>query len=159
MKLSKTINIEKGKVIATVACAELGDDNYTAEEELEMLNDYNKVVKYSNTTFSAKMIYANGAFEILADDESEETKLAKADEVKLDLINKEIPLNEEFSAEITINVDQIKEVGEHTIISKELMAQAEATLYLAKVSEQVAKILTELRALHPDVEGTTEEII
>ena len=65
MKLSKTINIEKGKVIATVACAELGDDNYTAEEELEMLNDYNKVVKYSNTTFSAKMIYANGAFEIL----------------------------------------------------------------------------------------------
>lgn len=159
MKLTKTINIEKGKVTATVACAELGDDTYTTEEELEMINDYNKAVKYSDIKFSAKMIYENGAFEILADDESDGEKLAKADEVKLDLINKEIPLNETFNAKITINVDQIKIVGENTITSKELMAQAKATLYVTKISEDISKILTKLRALQPDVEGTTEEIV
>ena len=93
---------------------------------------------------------------------SEGTDESTIEEVEIkDLINKKIVLDENFKAELVINVDKIpqSEFGEHVFTSKELLGQAYAVLFIDKIKTAVSEKLTEIRALSSDIEKSTDVVI
>jgi hypothetical protein len=153
MVLSKTIDIEEGKIKVTIAVSEMGSDDYTADEEIELLHDFPKKIEYSNIDFSGKVKEDEGVYTILAKDAED----ADAELITLPLVNKVYTLDENLSISLEINVDNVK-AGEK-ITSKEKMAQAQAKLFETRIIEEITKVLTEIRKLQPDIEGSDTETI
>ena len=79
-----------------------------------------------------------------------------------DIINKKIPLDENFVAELTIDVNKIP-VAEYesnaVVNSKELLGQAYAVIFIDKIKSAVAEKLAEIRALSSAIEEPIDVVL
>ena len=75
---------------------------------------------------------------------------------------KKIVLDENFEAEIVIDIDKIPVAeyeGNSVIKSPELMGQAYAVIFIEKIKSAVSEKLAEIRALANDIEKTTDVVL
>lgn len=158
MKLTQSIDINENIITATIVASELGNTTLSAEVELNQLHNWVREIEYSNIEFKSNMKIAND----MPVTTSEGTDESTIEEVEIKgLINKKIVLDENFKAELVINVDKIpqSEFGEHVFTSKELLGQAYAVLFIDKIRAAVSEKLTEIRALSSDIEKSTDVVI
>ena len=79
-----------------------------------------------------------------------------------DLINKKIILDENFEAELIIDIDKIptSEYESNTVVnSKELLGQSYAVIFIEKIKTAVAEKLAEIRALSSDIEEPVDVVL
>ena len=158
MKLTQSIDINENIITASIAVSELGTSSTDQSTELNQIHNFIRVIEYSEIEFKSNMKIANG----IPVTTSEGTDESTIEEVEIkDLINKKIVLDENFKAELVINVDKIpqSEFGEHVFTSKELLGQAYAVLFIDKIKAAVSEKLTEIRALSSDIEKSTDVVI
>lgn len=78
------------------------------------------------------------------------------------LINKKIVLDENFSTELTIDINKINpsEYTERTVFnSKELIGQCYAVLFINKIESTISEKLKEIKDLSNDIEKQEEVIL
>lgn len=158
MKLTQSIDINENIITATIAVSELGNTTLAADVELNQLHNFVREIEYSDIEFKSNMKIANG----IPVTTSEGTDESTIEEVEIkDLINKKIVLDENFKAELVININKIpqSEFGEHVFTSKELVGQAYAVLFIDKIKAAISEKLTEIRALSSDIEKTSDVVI
>ena len=158
MKLTQSIDINENIITAVICVSELGNTTLASDVELNQLHNFVREIEYSNIEFKSNMKIANG----IPVTTSEGTDGSTIEEVEIkDLINKKIVLDENFKAELVINVDKIptSEFGENVFTSKELLGQAYAVLFIDKIKTAVSEKLTEIRALSSDIEKPIDVII
>ena len=162
MKLTQSIDINENIITATIYVKELGTvstDQFTEQfTELNQIHNFIREIEYSEIDFKSNMKIANG----VPVTTSESTDDSTIEEVEIkDLINKKIVLDENFKAELVINVDKIpeSEYGEHVFTGKELLGQAYAVLFIEKIKTAVSEKLAEIRALSSDIENSIDVVI
>lgn len=151
MKLTKQIAIENGIVTASISVAELGNDTWTAEEELEQLKNYPKTIAYKDIDFTAK-VKMEDSTPIIAESEDSD-----ADEITIPVINKEFVLDDEFAASLVIDSEKV--VPTEHVTTKEAMSQAMAIVYLAKMEEKIKTVLDAIKTAENDVEKTEDVVL
>ena len=154
MVLSKKIEIEEGKVTASIYCSSLGDNVYTAQDEAEILKNYPLVLQLKDVDFKGYVKVEDNKPVIV----ESETGGAELIDFNKQVINKTIAVNENFSTDFTIDSEKLSPTGE-VINTKKLMAEAMAVIYIDKVSESVGKIVADAKSTYNDVEGETEETV
>lgn len=164
MKIVQKNEILEDMVKSTINVEVLGTATMTAEEELELLHDFKYNLEYSKIDFSAYMELVDGIPVIAAVTDADKKTAEEADEpfpydkVEVKLINKIIPVDENFEATLIVDTNKILTVGE-TINSKPLMAQAQIVLFNAKIKEELTRLLESMRLINNDFEGESEYII
>lgn len=159
MKLTQSINIKENVIIATVSVAELGNTTIDASLESEQLHNFIRTIEYSAIDFSANIKITNAKPVITSDPADGST--IETISIK-DLINKKIILDENFTAELVIDIDRIpaSEYESNTVVnSKELLGQAYAAIFIDKIKSAVAEKLAEIRALSSDIEEPVDVVL
>ena len=158
MKLTHEIPINENKVIGKVTVAALGNNTIDADTELDQLHNFVRIIEYSQIDFKANMKLVNGIPVVTSDP----TDGSTIEEITIkDLINKKIILDENFSAELPIEVEKITpaEYKSNVVFnSPELIAQAYAVLFISKIESAVAEKLAEIRALASDIEKPVDVV-
>ena len=159
MKLTQEINIKENIVTAKVSVAELGNSTIDATTESEQLHNFTRAIEYSAIDFSANIKIANSMPVVTSDPVDNST----IEEISVkDIINKKIALDENFVAELTIDVDKIPtaEYESNVVVnSKELLGQAYAVIFIDKIKSAVAEKLAEIRALSSDIEKSVDVVL
>lgn len=159
MKLTQSIDIKENNITAKVSVAELGNTTIDASLEQEQLHNFIRTIEYSTIDFSGNIKITNSKPVVTSDPADGST--IETVSIK-DLINKKIILDENFSAELTIDVDKIP-VAEYesnvVVNSKELLGQAYAVIFIDKIKAAVAEKLAEIRALSSDIEEPNDVVL
>lgn len=159
MKLTQEINIKENIVTAKVSVAELGNTTIDALQEQEQLHNFVRIIEYSSIDFSSNIKVSN-AKPIITSDPADGSTI---EEISIkDLINKKIILDENFEAELIIDIDKIptSEYESNTVInSKELLGQSYAVIFIEKIKTAVAEKLAEIRALSSDIEEPVDVVL
>lgn len=159
MKLTQSIDIKENIITAKVTTVELGNTTIDASLEQEQLHNFVRIIEYSDIDFSGNIKITNAKPVVTSeptDDSTIETITIK------DLINKKIVLDENFSAELIIDVDKFpaSEYESNTVVnSKELLGQAYAVIFIDKIKTAVSEKLTEIRALSSDIEEPVDVVL
>lgn len=159
MKLTQEIKITENIIVAKVSVAELGNSTIDASTESEQLHNFTRDIEYSAIDFSSNIKITNSMPVVT----SEPTDDVTIEEVSVkDIINKKIPLDENFVAELTIDVNKIP-VAEYesnaVVNSKELLGQAYAIIFIDKIKSAVAEKLAEIRALSSAIEEPIDVVL
>lgn len=159
MKLTHEIPIKDNIITAKVIIAELGNNTIDSDTELDQLHNFVRIIEYSQIDFKANMKIVNG-IPVVTSDPIDNTTI---EEISIkNLINKKIILDENFSAELPIEVNKIavSEYESNTIFnSPELIGQAYAVLFINKIEAAVAEKLSEIRALASDIEKPVDVVL
>ena len=159
MKLTQEINIKENIVTAKVSVAELGNTTIDALQEQEQLHNFVRIIEYSSIDFSSNINVSN-AKPIITSDPTDGSTI---EEISIkDLINKKIILDENFEAELIIDIDKIptSEYESNTVVnSKELLGQSYAVIFIEKIKTAVAEKLAEIRALSSDIEEPVDVVL
>ena len=159
MKLTQSIDIKENIITAKVTTVELGNTTIDASLEQEQLHNFVRIIEYSDIDFSGNIKITNAKPVVTSeptDDSTIETITIK------DLINKKIVLDENFSAELIIDVDKfpVSEYESNTVVnSKELLGQAYAVFFIDKIKTAVSEKLTEIRSLSSDIEESVDVVL
>ena len=156
MKLNISKKIEENIITVNIDVAELGTNSIDAQEELSQLHDFPKKITYKDIEFKANMKLEDGD-PIITESDTDGSTIA---EIKLDLINKEIIIDENLSITLSIDVNKIPKsdlVAPFDTVEK--MGKARAQLFISKIQAEIAKKLTEIRSLYTSFEGETEAIV
>lgn len=156
MKLNISKKIEENIITVNIDVAELGTNSIDAQEELSQLHDFPKKISYKDIEFKANMKLEDGD-PIITESDTDGSTIA---EIKLDLINKEIIIDENLSITLSIDVNKIPKsdlVAPFDTVEK--MGKARAQLFISKIQAEIAKKLTEIRSLYTSFEGETEAIV
>lgn len=156
MKLNISKKIEENIITVNIDVAELGTNSIDAQEELSQLHDFPKKITYKDIEFKANMKLEDGD-PIITESDIDGSTIA---EIKLDLINKEIIIDENLSITLSIDVNKIPKsdlVAPFDTVEK--MGKARAQLFISKIQAEIAKKLTEIRSLYTSFEGETEAIV
>ena len=159
MKLTQDIQINENIITAKVNVVELGNSTIDADMELNQLHNFVRTIEYSTIDFSSPMKLSNG-IPLVTSDPADGTTIEDIG-IK-DLINKKIILDENFVAELVIDVDKIPSAEfESNVVfnSKELMGQAYAVLFIEKIKTAVSEKLAEIRALANDIEKPVDVVL
>ena len=159
MKLTQEINIKENIITAKVSVAELGNTTIDALQEQEQLHNFVRIIEYSSIDFSSNIKVSN-AKPIITSDPADGSTI---EEISIkDLINKKIILDENFEAELIIDIDKIptSEYELNTVVnSKELLGQSYAVIFIEKIKTAVAEKLAEIRALSSDIEEPVDVVL
>ena len=159
MKLTQSINIKENIITSSVRVAELGNTTIDADLEMEQLHNFVRTIEYSSIDFSANIKISNAKPVVTSD--SPDGATIESISIK-DLINKKIVLDENFVAELTIDIDKFptSEYESKTVVnSKELLGQAYAVIFIEKIKTAVAEKLSEIRALASDIEEPVDVVL
>lgn len=159
MKLTQSIDIKENIITAKVNVAELGNTTIDALQEQEQLHNFVRIIEYSSIDFSSNIKVSNAKPIITSDPVDSST----IEEISIkDLINKKIILDENFEAELIIDIDKIptSEYESNKVVnSKELLGQSYAVIFIEKIKTAVAEKLAEIRALSSDIEEPVDVVL
>ena len=159
MKLTQDIQINENIIVASVSVVELGNSTIDADMELNQLHNFIRYIEYSTIDFNANMKIVNGIPTVTSEDTDDET----IEEITIkDLINKKIVLDENFKAELVINIEKIASAEydlKKVFNSPELLGQGYAVLFIEKIKTAVSEKLSEIRALSSDIEKPVDVVL
>lgn len=156
MKLNIVKTIEENVITVKIDVAELGSNSIDEQEELEQIHDFPRKIIYKDIDFKANMKLENEDPVITAESPDGSTIA----EIKLELINKEIIIDENLSITLSIDVNKISKsdlVAPFDTVEK--LGKARAQLFVSKIQNELAKKLTEIRTLYTSFEGETEVVL
>jgi hypothetical protein len=152
MKLKYTPTIANDVVSIVINIDSLGTATVTSTDEQTMLSDFISYIEYKDLTFSRKLNLDTN------NDVIEDT--ANGETVTLNLVNKKILLDANFTTSFSISTDDISNSALQTIFNtKDKLARAYATVFKLTIRDAVANTLTAMRAKLSDFEIVTTEIV
>lgn len=158
MKLKVNKKIENNIISVDISVDSLGTSTSTNEEESAILADFPRSVRFSDIDFSANVKLDENGDPIVTDEEADDSTIVTV-ELK-NIINKEYPINEDMDISISFDVTKIATTETNTLLDTvEKVGKAYATVFAAKVQEEIAKKLVEVRSLNTKFEGETEVVL
>ena len=158
MKLNIKKTIEDNIITVDISVASLGTSTSTSEEEMSVLADFPRSVRFSDVNFSANIKLDSNGDPIVTDEEANGSTIVTV-ELK-NIINKEYPINADLNISIPFDVTKIASSETNTVLDTvEKVGKAYAELFATKVQEEIAKKLTEVRSLNTKFEGETEVVL
>lgn len=158
MKLNIKKTIEDNIITVGISVASLGTSTSTSEEEMAVLADFPRSVRFSDINFSGNIKLDANSDPIVTTDVVDGTTVV-AVELK-NIINKEYPINADLNISMPFDVTKISSSETNTVLDTvEKVGKAYAELFAVKVQEEIAKKLTEVRSLNTKFEGETEVVL
>lgn len=151
MYLKISYDIENNAFSTVISVDSLGTEQFSEDEERELLEDFPTKIAYRNLVFS-RNIKLNGTVPEITEDEAGEGVVT----VTLPtLSNKEIPVNEDFTAAYKIDLTRIPAaaVDKDVLTTPELVAQSYCLVYADVVCKAVEDVMTALRSKAPSFTG------
>lgn len=159
MTLTQNIEITDNIITAKISTSSLGNTNIDSDTEKNQLHNFTRTIEYSTIDFTSAMKLSNGN-PVTTSDPADNTEI---EEITIkNLINKKIALDEDFAAELVIDINKIPsaEYESNTVFnSPELLGQAYAVLFIEKIKTAVSEKLAEIRALANDIEQSTDVVL
>ncbi len=159
MKLKINKSIENNIIAVDITVAELGTTTSVQEEEMNLLHDFPRTIKYSDIAFRSNMkIDSTTGDPVITSDPVDGTNV---EEVVIDnLINREYDVNEDLEISMSFDVTKIPTSTLNSVFDTvEKLGKAYAELFAVKIQEEIGKKLTELRSLNTKFEGETEVVL
>ena len=158
MKLNIKKTIEDNVITVDISVASLGTGTSTSEEEMSVLADFPRSVRFSDVNFSANIKLDSNGDPIVTDEEADGSTIVTV-ELK-NIINKEYPINADLNISMPFDVSKISSTETNTLLDTvEKVGKAYAVVFATKVQEEIAKKLAEVRSLNTKFEGETEVIL
>ena len=158
MKLNIKKTIEENIITVDISVASLGTGTSTSEEEMSVLADFPRSVRFSDVNFSANIKLDSNGDPIVTDEEANGSTIVTV-ELK-NIINKEYPINADLNISMPFDVSKISSTETNTLLDTvEKVGKAYAVVFAIKVQEEIAKKLAEVRSLNTKFEGETEVIL
>ena len=158
MKLNIKKTIEDNIITVDISVASLGTSTSTSEEEMSVLADFPRSVRFSDISFEGNIKLDSNSDPIVTTDVVDGTTVV-AVELK-NIINKEYPINADLNISMPFDVTKISSSETNTVLDTvEKVGKAYAELFVVKVQEEIAKKLTEVRSLNTKFEGETEVVL
>ena len=158
MKLNVKKTIEDNIITVDISVASLGTSTSTSEEEMSVLADFPRSIKFSDIDFKAKVKLDENSDPIVTEDEVDGSTVVEV-ELK-NIINKEYPINADLNISMPFDVTKISTSETNTLLDTvEKVGKAYATVFAAKVQAEIAKKLAEVRILNTKFEGETEVVL
>ena len=158
MKLNINKKIENNIITVDISVASLGTSTSTSEEEMSVLADFPRSIKFSDIDFKAKVKLDENSDPIVTEDEVDGSTVVEV-ELK-NIINKEYPINADLNISMPFDVTKISTSETNTLLDTvEKVGKAYATVFAAKVQAEIAKKLAEVRSLNTKSEGETEVVL
>ena len=158
MKLNIKKTIENNIVTVDISVASLGTSTSTSEEEMSVLADFPRSVRFSDIDFKGNIKLDSNGDPIVTDEEANGSTIVTV-ELK-NIINKEYPINADLNISMPFDVTKIAVSEVNTVLDTvEKVGKAYAELFATKVQEEIAKKLAEVRSLNTKFEGETEVVL
>lgn len=153
MKILPIRSIENDTYTTVVRPSEWGTASTTAEAELAMLGDTPQLLRYADIDFRDRFTVSGGLPVISTE--------AGAAEVRLDLNNKEFPLDGDFEVSLSIDAKKIpdSELDGTVFTCRHTLAQAKVILFETKVIARIKELLETARSHVNSFEETTEQTL
>lgn len=158
MKLNVKKTIEDNIITVDINVSSLGTSTATSEEEAQVLSDFPRSIKFSDIDFKANVKLDENGDPIVTGEEANGSTIV-AVELK-NIINKEYSINADLNISMPFDVTKIATTETNTLLDTvEKVGKAYATVFATKVQTEIAKKLTEVRALNTKFEGETEVVL
>ena len=158
MKLNVKKTIEENIITVDINVSSLGTSTATSEEEAQVLSDFPRSIKFSDIDFKANVKLDENGDPIVTGEEANGSTIV-AVELK-NIINKEYSINADLNISMPFDVTKIATTETNTLLDTvEKVGKAYATVFATKVQTEIAKKLTEVRALNTKFEGETEVVL
>ena len=158
MKLNINKKIENNIITVDISVASLGTSTSTSDEEMSVLADFPRSVRFSDVNFSANIKLDSNGDPIVTDEEADGSTIVTV-ELK-NIINKEYPINADLNISMPFDVSKISSTETNTLLDTvEKVGKAYAVVFATKVQEEIAKKLAEVRSLNTKFEGETEVVL
>ena len=155
MKIIQKPNVENDIVSVDITVQMLGTADLTAEQEKELISNYNKVIEYNKIQFKGNIKLNSDGVPEITEDSVDGTNVVEL-EIK-DIINERKIVNEDISFHFERDVTKYPDsVLNNVLNKKELYAQAECVLFATRIKEALEEKLAEIRALNNKFETETE---
>lgn len=155
MKIIQKPNVENDIVSVDISVQMLGTADLTAEQEKELISNYNKVIEYNKIQFKGNIKLNSDGVPELTEDSVDGTNVVEL-EIK-DIINERKIVNENISFHFERDVTKYPDsVLNDVLDKKEIYAQAECVLFATRIKEALEEKLAEIRALNNKFETETE---
>ena len=158
MKLNIKKTIEDNIITVDISVNSLGTSTSTSEEEMAVLADFPRSVRFSDIDFKGNIKLDSNSDPVVTTDPVDGTTVV-ALELK-NIINKEYPINADLNISMPFDVTKIAASEVNTVLDTvEIVGKAYAELFATKVQEEIAKKLAEVRSLNTKFEGETEVVL
>ena len=155
MKIIQKPNVENDIVSVDITVQMLGTADLTAEQEKELISNYNKVIEYNKIQFKGNIKLNSDGVPEVTEDSVDGTNVVEL-EIK-DIINERKIVNEDISFHFERDVTKYpNSVLNDVLNKKELYAQTTCILFATRIKEALEEKLTEIRALNNKFETETE---
>ena len=155
MKIIQKPNVENDIVSVDITVQMLGTADLTAEQEKELISNYNKVIEYNKIQFKGNIKLNSDGVPEITEDSVDGTNVVEL-EIK-DIINERKIVNEDISFHFERDVTKYPDSVLNDVLNKkEIYAQAECVLFATRVKEALEEKLAEIRALNNKFETETE---
>lgn len=158
MKLNIKKTIEENIISVSINVSELGTTTSVQTEELALLHDFPRSIRYSDITFTGNMKLDTNGDPVITSDSVDGTTV---EEITIsNLINREYSIDENLAITMSFDVTKIPTSELTTVFdTAEKLGKARAELFSVKIQEEIGKKLTELRSLNTKFEGETEVVL
>ena len=155
MKIIQKPNVENDIVSVDISVQMLGTADLTAEQEKELISNYNKVIEYNKIQFKGNIKLNSDGVPQVTEDSVDGTTVVEL-EIK-DIINERKIVNEDISFHFERDVTKYPDSVLNDVLNKkEIYAQAECVLFATRIKEALEEKLAEIRALNNKFETVTE---
>lgn len=155
MKIIQKPNVENDIVSVDITVQMLGTADLTAEQEKELISNYNKVIEYNKIQFKGNIKLNSDGVPEVTEDSVDGTNVVEL-EIK-DIINERKIVNEDISFHFERDVTKYPDSVLNDVLNKkEIYAQAECILFATRIKEALEEKLAEIRALNNKFETETE---
>lgn len=151
MKINQKNTIENDNVGVDITVDVLGTADLTAEQELELLHNYNKMIEFNKISFKGNM-RINNNLPVVTEDPIDGTNVVEV--VINDIINEQIIVDENLHITFSRDVTKFPESELNDVFSKrEMLGQAKVILFATRIKEAITEKLAEIRDLSNTFEG------
>ena len=158
MKLNVKNTIEDNVITVDITVVSLGNSTSTSEEEMSVLADFPRSVRFSDISFEGNIKLDSNGDPIVTDEEADGSTIVTV-ELK-NIINKEYPINADLNISMPFDVSKISSTETNTLLDTvEKVGKAYAVVFATKVQEEIAKKLAEVRSLNTKFERETEVVL
>ena len=158
MKINVKNTIEDNVITVDITVVSLGNSTSTSEEEMSVLADFPRSVRFSDISFEGNIKLDSNGDPIVTDEEADGSTIVTV-ELK-NIINKEYPINADLNISMPFDVSKISSTETNTLLDTvEKVGKAYAVVFATKVQEEIAKKLAEVRSLNTKFERETEVVL
>ena len=155
MKIIQKPNVENDIVSVDIPVQMLGTADLTAEQEKDLISNYNTVIEYNHIQFKGNIKLNSDGVPEVTEDSVDGTTVVEL-EIK-DIINERKIVNEDISFHFERDVTKYPDSVLNDVLNKkEIYAQAECVLFATRIKEALEEKLAEIRALNNKFETETE---